>query len=510
MNVLDRIVAAVSPRAGLRRARHRLALQAVRAYEAGRITPRTQRWRAPDSGANAEIGPALSRLRARARQMVRDNPYAARIVSVLAAHQVGCGIRPRPNTGDPALDRQALALWESWARRCDAAGMHDFYGLQLLAARARAESGEALVRFVRPGPAEMRRLGLPVPLMLDVMEGDFLDVAKNEARADGTRVVQGVELDARGRRARYWLLREHPGDGLALGSATADPVPAADVLHIFRALRPGQVRGVPDLAPALLRLRQLEDYEDAALEAAKVQATLAVFLQTMDATDLPGSPADRDPIELMPGLVAELPPGTEPKFLQPSGAGAFEPFALHTLMAAAAGAGVTYDQATGDLRQANYSSLRAGKIEFRRMIEQDQWLLFIPRLCQPVWDAFVQAAVVAGALPPREGGYPVEWTPPRFEMIDPTKEIPAWRDGVRAGMMPWTEAVSELGYDPTWVADEIARSNAMWDDRGLVLDSDPRRTNQAGGAQDARQNAAVEIAATGAALPTDPPDTEEE
>lgn len=500
MNLLDRVIAAVSPRAGAQRARARLALDAIRAYEAGRQTGRTRRWRASDSGPNAEVGPHLARLRARARQMVRDNPYAARTVSILAAHQVGYGIRPRSNTGDDALDRRVMTLWDEWCAACDVSGMDDFYGLQLAAARARAEGGEALLRLVRPSPADMRRLGMRVPLQVEALEGDFLDVTLNEAKPGGGRVVQGVEFDAGGRRSRYHLLRDHPGEnGLALMSRRdSTAVPASEIVHLFRMLRPGQVRGVPDLAPVLMRLRQLDDYEDATLEAAKVQATLAVFLKNVDLEGVDPAPLTaREPIELTPGLVAELPPGMEPAFLAPSGAGSFEPFALHTLMSIAAGAGVTYDQLTGDMRQANYSSLRAGKIEFRRMIEQDQWLLFIPRLCQPIWNAFIAAAQMVGELPARAEGYRAEWTPPRFEMLDPTKEIPAWRDAVRAGMAPWTEAVSEWGYDPRWVIDEISRGNAMLDGAGIVLDSDPRRMNRAGAAQDAAQNAAVEMTARG-------------
>lgn len=500
MNILDRVIAAVSPRAGAQRARARLALDAIRAYEAGRQTGRTRRWRAPDSGPNAETGPHLARLRARSRQMVRDNPYAARTISVLAAHQVGYGIRPRANTGDDALDQRVMALWDEWCSACDVSGMEDFYGLQLAAARARAEGGEALLRLVRPSAVEMRQLGMRLPLQIEVMEGDVLDVAMNEARPGGGRVVQGVEFDASGRRSRYHLLREHPGENVLLPTAMqgSAAVPAAEIVHLFRMLRPGQVRGVPDLAPVLMRMRQLDDYEDATLEAAKVQATLAVFLKNVDLEGTEATPVtERDPIELTPGMVAELPPGMEPAFLTPTGAGSFEPFALHTLMSIAAGAGVTYDQLTGDMRQANYSSLRAGKIEFRRMIEQDQWLLFIPRLCQPVWRAFISAAVMAGELPARADGYRAEWTPPRFEMLDPTKEIPAWRDAVRAGMAPWTEAVSEWGYDPRWVIDEIQRGNRMLDSAGIVLDSDPRRMNRAGAAQDAAQNAAVEMTARG-------------
>ena len=55
-----------------------------------------------------------------------------------------------------------------------------------------------------------------------------------------------------------------------------------------------------------------------------------------------------------------------------NGGGSHAAFARRSLEAAAVGTGLTYDQVAGDLTAANYSSLRAGKIEFRRLCEQVQ------------------------------------------------------------------------------------------------------------------------------------------
>ena len=40
-------------------------------------------------------------------------------------------------------------------------------------------------------------------------------------------------------------------------------VPAAEVMHLFRSLRPGQLRGVPWMANAFVRLWELDQYDDA-------------------------------------------------------------------------------------------------------------------------------------------------------------------------------------------------------------------------------------------------------
>lgn len=504
LNLLDRLVGAVSPERGLRRAAARVRMDRVAAYAAGRPTLRTKNWQAPGTGPNAEIAPALATLRQRSRQMVRDNPYAARAVSILAAHQVGYGITARWD------DPRAQELWDRWIKVCDLAGMQGLEGVQWQTARTRAESGEGLIRLVRLTPAQMAARRVPVPLQLELLEGDFLPedtISLRDARFADRRVISGVEFDAAGRRAAYWLRRRHPGEQAAYLRIDEglDRVPAEQVLHIFRVLRPGQVRGVPDPTSVLLRLKELDDYEDAALARAKTEAMLGVFFTGPDPMEGggegTGTQADPFSLDLFPGMATQLPAGLEPKFLQPGAAGPFEPLALHHLHAAAAGFGVTYDQLTGDLRQANYSSLRAGKIEFRRMIEQDQWLLFIPRMCEPIADAFVQAAMDSGMLPYRPDGYAREWGPPRFEMVDPMKEIGAAIASVRAGFSTWQDEVAGFGYDPRNQIKRIAEWNSQLDDAGVILDTDARRTAGSGGAQDAAQNAAVEIAATGAAMP---------
>jgi lambda family phage portal protein len=513
-NILDRFIAAVSPQRGLERARARAGIQRITAYTAGQAAPRNRPWVSSSKGPNAEVGAALRNLRKRSREAVRDNPYAARAVSIRVAQEIGFGIKPRSNTGDTALDDQVDALWAQFVAQSDVYGVLDFYGQQALAARTRSQDGEALIRLIRLSPRETRERGLALPLQLEVLEPDFLEDAV-QTMPGQARVVMGIEMDSRGRPAFYRLLRRHPGEGMPItgGGALVDRVPASEIIHLYRAhqQRPGQVRGVPDAAPVLMRMQRLEEYTEAALEQAKVQALLGVFITTPDPLEMGGSGSGGDsaeplggrgyPTELYPGMVGNLPVGSEPKFLQPSGAGSFEPFALHEMMAIAVGFGVTYDQLTGDLRQANFSSLRAGKIEFRRSVEQDQWLMHIPRMCEPVYRAFIDAAVLSGRLTDRPAGYPVIWDTPRFEMVDPTKEIPAAVNAIRSGLETWPQAVSSMGYDPRRQADEIKATNRLLDERGIILDCDPRRSTTSGQAQNPAQNAAVELGAPGAMRP---------
>lgn len=505
---LERALAPLFPSWALRRVVARNTFDAVvRAYEGAGMGRRMQGWRSGNLSANEETRVSIETLRNRSRDLVRNNPYAAGGLDVLISYQVGCGIIPRSATGDRALDKQADEAFAAWSMACDRAGVLDFHGLLAQAARSRAEAGEALVRKVRLTATEARMRGAAVPLALQVLEPDFLDTAKNETTAAGT-IKQGVEIDAADRRLAYWIFSDHPGE--VIGSRmrrTSMRVPASDLLHVYRADRAGQVRGVPDLAPVMKRLRMLDDYEDATFEQARVQACLAAFVTS-------SAGAGKGPLEgaveaesgqqrrtLAPGIIERLRPGEDVKFLSPGGSGGFSDFAKHQLRAVAMGFGLTYDLLTADLAEANYSSLRAGRLAFRRRLEQAQWLMLVPMLCQPIWDAWIEAAQVAGVLPDRAGKWPVKWSPPRFEFVDPEKDARATVALVRSGLMTWGQAVAEQGWDPRAQVDEIAEWNMALSDKGIILDSDPRRTNGSGGAQDAKQNAVVEIAAEGAAGP---------
>ena len=88
-------------------------------------------------------------------------------------------------------------------------------------------------------------------------------------------------------------------------------------------------------------------------------------------------------------MIEYLEPGKDVKFATPSANGDYADYMRMQLHAVAAGVGLTYELLTGDLSQVNYSSIRAGLIEFRRRMEALQWQLIVPGLCQPVWSRFV-------------------------------------------------------------------------------------------------------------------------
>ena len=155
----------------------------------------------------------------------------------------------------------------------------------------------------------------------------------------------------------------------------------------------------------MVRLWLLDQYDDAELDRKKVAAMFASFVTRPGPDDVMGEDSaqkDQDGtalIGLQPGTMQLLLPGEDIKFSDPADVGgSYEAFQYRTLLACCSAMGVPYTNFTGDLRQANYSSLREGKLEFRRRIEQFQHGTLVFQLCRPVWQCWLRDAVLAGAL----------------------------------------------------------------------------------------------------------------
>jgi lambda family phage portal protein len=478
--VLDRFVGWWSPATGLKRALARRALAAARAYDGAAVGRRTDGWRTASTSADTEIAAGGSRLRDRMRDLVRNNPHAAKAVAVLVNNIVGAHITPRAATGEEALDRTVNDLWEQWAPRADADGLADFQGLVSLAVRGMIEGGDVFAR------RRLRRAadGLPVPLQVQLLEADHLDDGKIGVLSDGGRIVRGIEYDAIGTRRAYWLFPDHPGDVSVpfSRSLTSVRVPADGVVHLFERQRL-QSRGVPWGAPAMRALRDLDDWTNAELVRKKTEACLVGVVIGADETEQGVAPSVVDGAgktieQFEPGLIAYARGGKDIKFNQPASTAGVSEWLRAQLHIIAAGFRVPYELLTGDLSQVNYSSLRGGLVEFRRMCMAVQWQLVIPVFCQPVWDWFCEAAWTAGLIP--RPTIRVEWQPHGFDAVDPLKDATADLLMLRSGTLTLPQAVAKQGYDPRRQLAEIAEFNALLDALGIVLDSDPRRMTKAG------------------------------
>jgi lambda family phage portal protein len=470
------------------------ALPAVRnSYESATTGRRARGWIAPTVGPNASTLPTLSTLRARSRHAYRNDPYGGGALDIRVEQLVGTGIAPKSMAPDEAFREQVQALWLRWTDESDADGLLDFYGQMTQATRCWQEAGEVFTR-LRPRLPSDR---LTVPLQLQLLEPELCPLEYTTVR-EGNKIRAGIEFSPIGRRTRFWFYRAHPADG-ELDSATLVPLLARDVLHMFLPLRAGQIRGVPHLHRALLTMRDLDVGDDATLLRWQLANMFMGWIQPSPATGevtvdpITGRAIERDaqgqalfPME--PGAMAELGPGEELHFNEPPEAGStYEAFMRQQLRKIAAAARVPYHALTGDMVQVNDRTIRVILQDFRRSLEQLQWQVIIHQFCRPVWTAWFERAVLAGALEVPAGYFDdptpwqaVEWAPDRWPYIHPVQDIEADTNEVRAGFASRTQKVKARGYDVEDVDRQRAEDNARDDALGLVSDSDPRKTSAAG------------------------------
>jgi lambda family phage portal protein len=174
-------------------------------------------------------------------------------------------------------------------------------------------------------------------------------------------------------------------------------------------------------------------------------------------------------------------PGEDVKFSSPADVGGgYEAFQYRTLLAVSASLGLPYHLVTGDVRQANYSSLRAELVEFRRRIGQLQHGVMAHQLCRPIWRRWLETAVLSGALDADPvTARRVQWIPPRWDWVDPLKDIQAQVLAMEAGLTSRRKVVEATGYDIEEVDRENAADAKRASDLGLTYRASPGETQGA-------------------------------
>lgn len=498
-----------------------------RAYEGALVSRLTSDWVTSGNSADAEIDGSLVRLRNRARQLVRDSPYARQALRAIGANVVGRGIRLQGRVqmqrGGGPLDQSINSSieneWTRWCRpsTCHAAGRLSFADICRLAVQAMAESGEVFIRIVPEAFGNGR-----IPLGLEIIESDYCDEGKSYGPdAEGNEWRMGVRVNRWGRPIDYAFRTRHPGDMISgIGYQTRE-VPASEIVHLFITERPGQTRGVPWFSSAVKRLHHLAGYEEAEVVRARAASSLMGFITSPEG-ELQGDDVvdDERVSNFEPGVFKYLAPGESvsvPQLDAPDGQ--FEPFLRGMLRAVAAAIGCSYETISRDFSQSNYSSSRLSLLEDREMWKVLQDYL-IDHLLRPVFERWMAAAVSSGSL--LLPGYEVmperyelvRWFPRGWEWVDPAKEVQAYKDAVRCGFKTQAEVVAASGGDLEDLLVALAAERERAQELGLTLDIDPGKVSGAGLTQ-ARPPGSIipqdpyspDAAAAGTDSPAEPEDT---
>ena len=426
-------------RAATRRVAKALRGRSFEAAGGGRRWQTTPAMQAPQTEALAARGTIMQRARAASV----NNPTAARGLETWVGALAGRPVQAMPQHPDTGLRRGLSDDFEAIVNP-----------LLVQVVRGVVRDGEAFLRLVSDEDGRTR---------LQLLPPEQIDPTLSQDLGGGRRIVAGVELDASDRPVAYHVLPEVPGSAF-VSYAPPVRVPAADMLHIFDPILPGQVRGLSWLAPILLKLNELDRTSDAMLAAVKTQSLLTGFIT--DPTGEGGGFAGDGQggavqASLEPGSVHVLPVGASVSFSNPgTGLAQATEFLREQKREIAAGLGVTYEQVSADLSGTNYSSARVGLLEFRRRAQMLHRTLIVDQLLRPLWRRWIDAEVLAGRLTADPELYRVTFAPPGFDWVDPAKEVAAEVAAIEARLKSRAEVVAARGRDVADLDEEIAADAA--------------------------------------------------
>ena len=413
----------------------------------------------------------LQKLRARSRHQCRNSDYARSYLQLLRANVIGHrGIvyQSQPLNSQGKVDRPAgQAIEDAWieygaSKEIDIAGRRTWIDIQELFITTLAQDGEFLAQIITGPDAGSYQIALR-PL-----DPEVLDVNLCNRTRGGNQIIHGIEFNAWSRPIAYWL-RTRSSSSEAANLATYQGqhyqrFPADQIIHAFDDIEATQTRGIPWTSTALMRLRMIGAYEQAALIAARMGASKIGHYYsdtgqgfTGDAKDSAGSLLE----DIEPGEIGQLPTGVKFEGWDPSyPSGDFEPFMKRALMGVAAGLDVTYHSLSKDLEGVSYSSSRTGTLEEREHYKTSQRLT-IAQLCRPYFDRWLVNALLLDRISVK--GTPLmadkidkyrrgRWMGRRWGYVDPDKDAKAVGQNLDRGLLAPSQAMIDLGRDPeeTW------------------------------------------------------------
>lgn len=435
--------------------------------------------------ADAELETALPKLRARARNLERNNPHARRFIGLMQDNVVGSagfslrvaalrtdGPKAQPdNYGNDLIS----ARWVKWCRTATADGMMTFREACRAVVRAYARDGEVLVH-IRRGRAYTDAIALRI------MEADHLDETLNR-KFPGTRnrIRMGVEIDEDERPVAYHVLTDHPGETTwAINGRRYMRIPASDMLHVYVKSRPGQTRGEPPMCVVLNDAKMIAGYREAEITNRRVAAAkMGFFIRDQDAGPVKGvadsvTPEGQLEMDVEPGKMTALPQGYRFEAFNPNTSSTdFVGFERQMIRSMAAGLGVSYFDLAMDLSDVSYSSIRQGALSDRDFYRGLQ-SFFIERFVMPVYAQWLQNLFDFGEIGIPDYRYEKFLDASSFRgrgwsWVDPQKEIDAAIKAREGRMNSLQNQVAETGADWWGIADQIAEEEAYLSEKRIPV-----------------------------------------
>jgi lambda family phage portal protein len=486
---LDKIALGIAPKWAVNRIVARTIAGNLTAYRSASTGRLRSSWGLTRYGEDA---PSSERkiIQQRANDLTRNDPVAAGALDTIRQNVVGIGLRPQSMlrasrlgiTEDRAKDirNQIEHAWQLFTPTADSRNILTFDEIQFLTLSKVIEDGESLVV-----PTWANEPWRNISRCVEVLSGSRLDVPLSL----NSKAKNGIEFGDRGQPLKYYVRKKDIKTGRLLGDYNTidarDSQGRPKILHLYKTNQPGQTRGIPLFAPALTYFKDLADYLEAEVVAARIAACLAVFITKTDPMGMAGAMASgTDPktgkrlSSIEPGMIGHLGPNEGIEVVDPKRPGdSLAAFVetMHRIIGLPIG--LSYELIGKDFSKTNYSSARASLMESRRYFTHwRQWLS--TKLCQPIWNLVIEEAYLKGMIDVSdfyENSHEylrAQWIGGAWGWVDPVKEIQASKDAVNFNFSTYADETSALGKDWEEVLNQRKRERDYMEEIGLPIPSD--------------------------------------
>ena len=430
-------------------------------------------WRDGRDG-DATVSMAGERLRRNARHLDQNHDITRGAFDKLCQFVIGpsgIAIEPLPRGRDGKIHSafaetliEEFARWSEWP---EVTWEHDWIATQLLLGRSLFRDGEVLVQLISGDYSGLDH-GTNVPFSLELIEADQLPLDYNDPSKG---ITQGVERDAWGRPRAFHIYKTHPGAMFGFSttgmSGSLKRIPSENLLHLKLTDRIRQARGVTQTASVLRRLNEIKNYEDSERIAAEMAASMTGYIKRLvpDLFDNEATykPTEKRTFDFVPGMMFDdLQPGEDVGLIDSKRPNPqVENFRRGQLRAAAPGFRVGYSSLARDY-DGSYSSQRQELVEQQPLYEMMS-ALFIGQFVRPVWQRFVETAVLSKSILVPSDVDPLtlsraSYAPPVMPWIDPLKEMKSYVEGVDNRFMSPQQVIRSRRGNPN----EVLRQFEDW------------------------------------------------
>lgn len=477
------------------------------AWEMAADNDLTADWNSQSVPINYQLRQQLKKLRARSRDIAKNDPNAVRFLTLAKNNIIGgSGFALQPMIKDSRnekMDRAACSAVSNAWREFSRKGVFEITGRlsRSLFERSLVQTlfrdGEFLAIEITGKDA-----GNKFGYALQVLDPEVLDSELNKDLDNGNKIIMGVEHDPSGRPVAYHLItRNTRANSHYYGYSKHERIPAERVIHEFIPEYNDQSRGIPHFAPIGFRLKMLDGYDEAELVSARVAASkMGIWERAEGAAEWEGNDENENGEfvdEVRPGSIDIGPEGYTFKSFDPTHPStAFAPFRKGMMRSIANALGVSYHQLANDLEGVNYSSGRLGALEDREVWIAIQNFL-VDTVLTRVFDHWLENALLRGEIKLENGATLGGSASPlgrmkefdryrnvrhqgrRWPWVDPLKDIKASGEAIDRKITTVSEVIREQGRNPDDVFQEWAEEQQKFKDLGIdtVVASKPKPTS---------------------------------